>query len=216
MKSSSLTAITLLTLVLLLLGCKPEPPAPSEDLVLFTIPDQPMTLKTVDTFTSHTSGCNNLPTPNDSSASLLIDLDRDNKNDIIITLTHFYNDTLIGGPTTPCDSFQYYATIKGLHFLDSVAIAPNIETNADLFEEGEDIDASLSTWGRIGYLFNSDPSGNWRQDFTGVSYIGFKLRWIDEWNMAWIKVEREENTLQVLEYAINLSRNRPLQAGQRQ
>lgn len=184
--------------------------------MLFTLPAEPGSLKTVERFTAHPSGCNTLPVPADSTANLVVDLDRDNRADLLFTLAHGYHDTLVGGPVAVCDSFQYSAVIKALSSLDSVAIASNESENLALFEEGEDIDVQLTTWGRRGYLFNTDPSGPWRQDFTGEAYLGVKIRWENEWNIAWILIDREENTLRVKEFAINLSRNRPIKAGQRQ
>jgi hypothetical protein len=148
------------------------------------------------------------PIPTDSIAFRYIDVDNDNINDFKVEVSH--------GPqsgqscSSHCTPYNYGISISGVNSTDSISG----------FSADSIISSSICT--SIDYIFVLKPCGGYT-DFTD-KYIGFKhnkmLGWIQIAPTKTYKMNDGQNTIlyagiQIIDYAINTTKDRQIKLGQK-
>ncbi len=178
------------------------------DNILFSNLPNPISESTVRYYNveNHTVCQVDVPIPTDSSTAISIDVDKDSNIDFIFNLSHnYWNPTQYCGH---CSIYEYQITIKGVNINDAVAIYNQSQTTR-FYAENDTVFNEIS-WANSTILIME--GGCMRPTFLlEDEYIAFKHN-----NMlGWIKLKDESNNgISIENYAINLTENKPIFAGQ--
>ncbi len=178
------------------------------DQIIFSDLSSPVTASTVRDWDIEDLGvCKvDIPIPGDSSTTINIDINNDSKTNFIIELSHnLWVPTQYCGH---CSIYEYDIIIRGVNSLDSIAYS-DYPSVAAFFKDGDQLSLD-NTWTHEAILVMR--GGCLRPTFTVENeYIGLKHN--DQ--MAWMKIEEApDNGLIIMNYAINLTENKTIKAGQ--
>jgi hypothetical protein len=147
-----------------------------------------------------------VPIPTDSSATILLDINNDSENDYMITLSHGYFE-----PTEycgHCSAYRYDIKIKGIKTSDSI-VCVDQSSIPEYFTDSDTITANKD-WTNEAILIMKNRCAMISFDIEG-EYIGFK----HNNQIGWIKIQStSDNGLTIENYAINLTDNNSILAGQ--
>jgi len=195
-------------IMLILISCNKEKDKIEPDNILFSDLVSPITKSTVrDWYIEDHGVCiADIPVPEDSSTAILLDVNNDAENDFIVLLSHSYWE-----PTEycgHCSIYDYRIRIEGTNGSDSIASLEQ-STIATYFGDSDSITFDNS-WTSVAILVMK--GGCVRPTFAiEDEYIGIK----HNNQIGWIKVASASNNgLTIENYAINLTDNKIILAGQ--
>lgn len=202
--------LLLTAIVIMLISCEKEEDDIKTDNILFSDLDSSITASTVRDWDIEDRGvCKvDIPIPGDSSTSIHIDINNDSKTDFIIELSHnYWVPTQYCGH---CSIYEYDIKIRGANGSDSIASMSNSPIAA-YFGYSDKISLN-NTWTNEAILVMR--GGCVRPTFiVGNDYIALK----HNNQIAWMKIEEApDNGLTIKNYAINLTENRSIKAGQKE
>jgi hypothetical protein len=202
-------------IILFAISCKKESnnhPKP-EDTIVFTEAD---TQACITTYRYTTPSpvpifdCPDIPTPTDSSANLIIDIDQDSITDFRVRATH---SEYLDGYCGHCRRFTYQISMDALEPGDSIRVAFNnymapvpevLDTATDISQNGK--------WSNTALLV---LAGGCSLPFN-TSFTDMNLGVRKGNKFGWIHIRpKAGNGIFVLESAINLADNNSIKAGQK-
>ncbi|MCF8360329.1 MAG: hypothetical protein K9H26_16365 [Prolixibacteraceae bacterium] len=198
-------------ILLLFISCDEayDEPETIPDAIIFSNLNAPISKHTVRYYSIQDHGvCRaNIPNPGDSVTTINLDVNNDSTADFTIRLSHSYWE-----PTQycgHCSIYSYDINIRGNSSSDSIAVAPDEPWVARYYGETDTISFD-NDWGSE--LILSMKGGCVRPTFSiEDEYIGFKHNNL----LGWIKLKPQENNgILVENFAINLSPNKTIRAGQ--
>jgi hypothetical protein len=194
------------TITLIIISCKKDETQP--DNIVFGNMSSTITKSTVRYYDieDHSVCRVYIPIPTDSSTTIPLDINNDDENDFIIKLSHNY-----WVPTEycgHCSIYEYNIIIQGVSSYDYIAMSDQSTTAA--YFDNSDIISLDNMWTNEAILILE--GGCIRPIFDIENeYIGFK----HDKKIGWIKIESSANNgLTVENYAINLTDNNSIIAGQ--
>ena len=156
-----------------------------------------------------------LPPPWDTSASIQLDVDSDNINDISISASIFYQFLSASNPDV---NYTRYLEIGMIRVTDSLAsYAYQWCSSIPRVFPKDSIIGINSTYSKGGYLYSSGgDSEPCSSATTGDSYCGFKIYGNGGYYYGWILLKRSGSVkVTVKEFAINKTINNSIKAGQK-
>ena len=154
--------------------------------------------------------CPSIPTPQDSSVSMAIDVDGDAISDFVFEAQHAQVLYFCG---SHCVCSYYRISIISKN--NTSWISSMLKNNLDyipIYYDSLEIIKKDSIWKNRAFLYLYSPGAPFSADFSS-SYIGIKIN--DKF--GWIKIEPiEGNGVRIIEYAINLTKNNEIKAGQQE
>ncbi len=218
MKSNQFLIITLLLFSILLHSCKKGTESNDgivlPDKILYTdiIPD---TVFTSVRYWSNTGGFGILPVPSDSSAGMYIDVDHDSIPDLGLFVYTYYQMVSASHPEA---NYNFGCIIKGNDSRDSI-IFDSITGpchNAKPFLKDSVISGGFK-FDDYTYLYSSGFSTPCHiAPVSGDAYYGFKILINGKFCYGWIRVNFDSMNLTLKEFAVNLTGNNSIKAGQKE
>ncbi len=160
-----------------------------------------------------------IPNPNDSTASIQIDLDNDGINDITLSVSHYYQWQ---SASNPLSNYFYQSGLNMINSIDSIATLNYYDTQfgvnltvLNFLHINDAINSNLRyhTSATIKSIVFWGPSYNGPY---GDSYVGFKIKRNGNYHYGWILISRSGSNLTIKEFALNRTPNRKILAGQTQ
>jgi hypothetical protein len=153
-----------------------------------------------------------LPVPPDSSAGMGLDLNKDGITDVWLNIRTIYEDVSASNPQA---NYNYSSEIAGNNSKDSVACESPYAPKAKIFQKDSLISGN-SPFYDFGVTYGQGISTFNVTAPTGDSYYGFKLFKNGGYNFGWVllNIDPIGKILTIKEYAINMSLNKPIKAGQ--
>lgn len=186
---------------------------PKPDNIIYHLATNDQKINTVRFFTPsmvppNIQNCPSIPTPQDSSTSMTIDLNGDSIEDFLIEAEH-------GGLTFGCGSHcvcSYYR-ISIISQNSNSWISSQLKNNMDYIPISYDslyVINKDTIWKDHALLLLDNPSAPFSTSFT-KSYVGIKINDC----YGWIKIEPlKGNGIKIIDYAINLTKKNEIKAGQ--
>ncbi len=181
-----------------------------EDSILYTSLNPTIKISSVSDFTPEQLGdCTvNTPSPEDSTIYQWLDIDNDLEDDFIMDISH-----LRIVPAEDCDDcifFEYQITISGANDNNRVSNDLNYSWIPKWYALNDTIQSS-DNWHKEIFLSMQGGCDRWIENLRDA-YIGFK----HNNNYGWIHyAPLPNNGIEIIEYAINQTDNRPIKAGQK-
>jgi hypothetical protein len=195
-------------LSLLLIGCEKKEIL-SQDNVLCTELQPSVEISSVHSLVWHPSGCGNVPSPSDSSASISLDINNDGTNDFTIYCSSWYHFV---SASIPCGNYNTSMTITGTNSNNQIATNGNFDI-AKLYSLGEKIESS-GVWKVSSTLMRSSVTYPYGTNFEGSKYLGLKIRQEQNDYFGWLYINKDGYVITVMSYAINLTVNNSIITGQ--
>lgn len=198
------------SIMFILISCDKEIDNIKPDNILFSDLISPITKSTVRDWDVEDHGvCRvDIPVPKDSSTTILLDVNNDAETDFVIKLSHnYWEPTQYCGH---CSVYEYDIKIEGANSYDSIAFSEQSYTPK--YFGIQDTISFDNSWKSDAILIME--GGCVRPTFQiEDEYIGFK----HNNQIGWIKVEPAPyNGLTIEDYAINLTDNKIIIAGQKE
>jgi hypothetical protein len=161
-----------------------------------------------------------IPSPENGDTTTFIDIDMDGNDDFEVTMFHRIERFYLEEGAPEWRYFYYYVYIKGLNGnqyiakgTDNAGNCGNVIYRYDEYDTIKDSvwADSLNINSHHGYMECDFPS-----NFTGETYIGIMLKDNSIKYFGWIHVGYEYKYLTLLEYAICLTNNKKIFAGQKE
>lgn len=146
------------------------------------------------------------PVPSDSSASYVLDLDRDGTDDFRITAMHQRNTGYCGF----CSHHRYASYITALHNNARVAAQSEEDPTPKIFAAGEAV-YKKEIWVENLTLFISDCGTHFRPVPDGGAYLGLQLGK----RYGYVFVNITNTGFEVAEYALNDRKKKDIECGAR-
>ena len=210
----SLKIILILTINVIIFSCDDKNDSETEpDNIKYSDSLPVNSLNTVRYFTpsqvpDYIQNCPSMPTPQDSSAFLNVDLDEDSINDFVFEAKH---ERLNYGCGSHCICSYYQISISSLN--NSSFISSRLKDNMDYVPikyDSLEIIEKDSLWKDKAFLLLDSPQAPFSAGFN-TCFIGFKIK--DYY--GWIKINPiVGNGLEIKKYALNLTENNIIKAGQ--
>lgn len=149
--------------------------------------------------------CPEIPNPRDSSVSLEIDMNSDSIVDFIFKANHFICHN------THCLYFTYSTSVVAANDYSFIRADKLNNRFPEIMDLGMDINKNGIWENSVELKIESQCSLPFETKFNNT-YIGVKINN----NLGWIHISPTEiNGVNVIEYALNLTENNPIRAGQK-
>jgi hypothetical protein len=203
-----------LILILLIFSCSEKDESKTTpDKIIYHKSNDDLKINTVRYYTQSIvpptiQNCPSIPTPEDSTASMSVDINGDSIQDFVIEAEH---NRLSSGCGSHCICSYYRISIIGQN--NKSWISSKLKNNMDYVPIEYDSLAVIqkdSIWRDRAFLYLDSPDAPFSADFE-TSFIGIKINN----NFGWIKITPVTgNGLKIIDYAINLTENNIIMAGQ--
>lgn len=206
--------IFILLLTLLLPSCKKEESNddPLPDQILYRDIEPDVVMNSINYLYEHPSGCGLVPSPADSTAEYQLDMDLDGINDFKITVKTTYEFVSASGP---CANYQYRMYIESLKSSEYISYQPNNYYNGNFLVAGDSINSKLLY--HTSAMFHLVAPLAPYFTFSGDKYLPVKLVSGSKTMYGWIRIERYGlNSITLKEFALNITSNNPIIAGQKE
>ena len=168
-----------------------------------------------------TGGFGVLPIPDDSTAGMALDFDQDGLPDLQFTISTEYKFV---SASNPWANYNFHSEIIALDTNDSVASVGRYSVNhyiAKSFTK-DSLIAGNSAFSTKGFMYGAGISTINLPAPTEETYYGLKIAKNGGFIYGWIlininpaSVNKASNILTLKEYAMNLTLNNPIKAGQK-
>ena len=217
MRVIQLSIINLFLFCILISSCKKGGDQKNDsilpDKILYTDIDPDTTFTSVRSWFD--TGLGTIPYPSDSSAGITLDVDHNGLPDLSLRVFTFYQFVSASSPEA---NYNYGVIINTYDTKDSV-----------VFDQ-----TSGPCWAAKTFLQDSVISGNFKFTYSasiyasgystgcnvlpkvGDKYYGFKIWNNGNYNYGWILLNFNSMKLTLKEYAVNLTPNKPIKAGQKE
>lgn len=181
----------------------------NNDNIIYTKLLPNIEVTSVDSLIPHGSGCGDIPSPSDSTASVSIDINNDGAIDYILTCSSWYNFVSASGP---CVNYNTNILISGTSNENQIAVTGNYNV-VNLLGLDNTVDSNR-TWTQGGTLMSSSVVAPFSYNFSGNKYIGVRIKNGQLDNFGWIYLNKTGYKITIISYAINLSGNNAISTGQ--
>lgn len=203
---------TVILLSVFALSCKKDeqPPPPQPDNILHTELQTYLEVTAADTAIVHPAGCGTIPFPSDSSASLSFDVNNDGVDDYTIQCDSWYNYV---SSLYPCSNYNSVIQLSGTN-TNNLVFYTGSHPTAKRYDSTAVINNYYAAH-QNGFLLRTGSGVYpWGCDFNGDAYLGIKMIDGNDEYFGWVHLNKTDFLITLKSYALNLTPNNPINAGQ--
>jgi len=192
-------------LLLLLISCDEDNYA--EDIILFTELQPPLTVTSVDTVVYLLGPGYYAPSPEDSTATISLDINNDGIDDFSVSCTTmFYWVSASGGSA----NYNFWISISGISDENQVSKTDHFAK----FYSADDVIDNSENWNQEALLMMSGGYVPYYSNFEGNRYLGLKIKQGQNDYYSWLQINKTGYLITVMSHATNQTAHNSIRAGQ--